>query len=565
MKKTIARWAFSSLGIVLMVSALSVFTASTAQAQELMPKAHSDTMSLVQDALANQAAATEPTISFDLKFDLSAEATAEVEGVLKLTTDADGKIMLGPVSNPTNKGALHWRKKDGLKCPTVANQPRTIKALKKIPKTHFNKKGAALKRFKKAVPSAKVVKRHKHGRIELSVRCYLVAVGGTFTDTGEDPNGAQHGVANIVTGTPMLFDTLVMTVKDDGKTVTEEVSIRRGQVAPGSKVFGVGDCLNPKAKKAEFKPGQYVYVMQWNAFRWERKGLAKAQVGYSGSATISNGPNCNFTLSNISSSASGSAAFTDIVTAKTVIEAKGKSVDTDVAMNAKNTAIANAKAQVSLALKGSLTCGGTTLTGPSMTATAGACVQEGQTTGVINGVVVNNDSVARDATVSISPNVKAPVNLTAVPANGGSKPYSFSGLAVGTYTVTATMNSMTANQTVNIIKCDTPVNHWVSVSCTSPEEITVNGSVLVDCTVLADSGQITLSAVSNDANSRVSGINCYSNGGSQTCPSGGTFEFRLTGQHEGMTSVTVKASANGVVSDPVVLGPMPVDPDTGGF
>ncbi len=95
------------------------------------------------------------------------------------------------------------------------------------------------------------------------------------------------------------------------------------------------------------------------------------------------------------------------------------------------------------------------------------------------------------------------------------------------------------------------VKHWTEISCTGFEEISGGGSFLVDCAVSNDSGApISLEAHSNDGNSRVSGINCYSNGGSQTCPSGGTFEFRVSGINNGSSilysSITATASANGV-------------------
>jgi hypothetical protein len=92
---------------------------------------------------------------------------------------------------------------------------------------------------------------------------------------------------------------------------------------------------------------------------------------------------------------------------------------------------------------------------------------------------------------------------------------------------------------------------------------------LVDCDVSNDNGAtITLTAHSNDANSRVSGINCYSQNGAASCTGNGTFEFRVSGINSGSTilysSITATASSNGVDktfrSDPV-----PVDPACGGF
>jgi hypothetical protein len=70
---------------------------------------------------------------------------------------------------------------------------------------------------------------------------------------------------------------------------------------------------------------------------------------------------------------------------------------------------------------------------------------------------VNNDNVAHDATVTISAKDVAPVTLTQVPGNGGSKPFSFPGLAPGQFTVTATMAGMSISTPVTVEQCDTPV------------------------------------------------------------------------------------------------------------
>ncbi|HVX48478.1 MAG TPA: hypothetical protein VHA05_03945 [Candidatus Saccharimonadales bacterium] len=119
--------------------------------------------------------------------------------------------------------------------------------------------------------------------------------------------------------------------------------------------------------------------------------------------------------------------------------------------------------------------------------------------------------------------------------------------------------------------CPPPEKKYTEISCTGFEEITGGGSFLVDCEVHTNTGKpISLSAHSNDSNSRVSGINCYSNGGSQTCPStGGTFEFRVSGINSGSTikysSITATASAGGVESKPFVSDQFPVDPENGGF
>jgi hypothetical protein len=114
-----------------------------------------------------------------------------------------------------------------------------------------------------------------------------------------------------------------------------------------------------------------------------------------------------------------------------------------------------------------------------------------------------------------------------------------------------------------------PTSHTVQVSCVGFEEISGGGSFLVDCDVDNDNGKtITLIAHSNDANSRVSGINCYSQGGTASCTGKGTFEFRVSGINNTSnivySSVTVTASSNGV-DKTFRSDPLPVDPACGGF
>ncbi|HET7320788.1 MAG TPA: hypothetical protein VFI84_04385 [Candidatus Saccharimonadales bacterium] len=89
------------------------------------------------------------------------------------------------------------------------------------------------------------------------------------------------------------------------------------------------------------------------------------------------------------------------------------------------------------------------------------------------------------------------------------------------------------------------------------------------CDVADDNGApIALDAHSKDNNSYVSGINCYSQGGTSSCQGNGTFEFRVNGVNDGstvlMSTVEVVASANGVPS-PTQDYTFKVDPSAGGF
>jgi hypothetical protein len=303
------------------------------------------TLSLVFIAAPAQAQ-SDPTPVPVININVSAAEKAElkVDTTTTLLTDAEGRIILGPVSNPKNKGALHWLKKDGNRCPLVANQPTTDKQLSKIKPTTFVKKGSALKRFKKAVPSSKVVKKLKHGKRKLSVRCYRVKVGGSFTDTGEDAAGQPHGLLNHVTGSPMLFDVYIDTVKEsDGDVVTKEVSRRRGQVGAGSNEFNVGDCLNIKANRVEFVPGQYVYVSSITKLRQRVQGMLNQRLRVAGKGRVEQG-NC-YVEFEYDFSTQGSLMFDQTIWAKTKAEAEGKAamvatsidVSTDVKGSIENS------------------------------------------------------------------------------------------------------------------------------------------------------------------------------------------------------------------------------------
>jgi hypothetical protein len=107
------------------------------------------------------------------------------------------------------------------------------------------------------------------------------------------------------------------------------------------------------------------------------------------------------------------------------------------------------------------------------------------------------------------------------------------------------------------------VTHFTNVTCTGFEEIFGGESMIIKCDVSNDNGApISLDAHSNDGNSRVSGINCYSQGGTPSCQGNGQFEFRVTGINTGTTtlssSVTVTASSNGV-NKTWTSDPFPVD------
>lgn len=116
--------------------------------------------------------------------------------------------------------------------------------------------------------------------------------------------------------------------------------------------------------------------------------------------------------------------------------------------------------------------------------------------------------------------------------------------------------------------CTTPPPaHYTQVTCSGFEEISGGGSFLVDCDVQDDNGAPIALSVSTSPYYTVSGINCYSQGGTPSCTGDGTFEFRVDGVNNSnnvvQASMTVTATANGVPA--YYKADFNVDPSGGGF
>lgn len=148
-------------------------------------------------------------------------------------------------------------------------------------------------------------------------------------------------------------------------------------------------------------------------------------------------------------------------------------------------------------------------------------------------------------------------------------PNTTTGTTVNTTTTTTTTTQTTTTTTTTVpTTTTTPPPSQLHFSCTGFEEISGGGSFLVDCKAVSDNGAEIFLDTSSSANVNVSGINCLTNGGGQSCPSGGTFEFRATGVNDtnsietGSITVTVSASGNKDASQTYTF---PVDPSGGGF
>jgi hypothetical protein len=200
---------------------------------------------------------------------------------------------------------------------------------------------------------------------------------------------------------------------------------------------------------------------------------------------------------------------------------------------------------------------------PSASAQAQACVNAGASNGVITGIVLDNNSSADTAVI----NIGSKTITVSVPAHGSAN-FTLSGFAPGSYLGTALLQTVGLSATfgVTVQQCSVvtppPVQHYVQISCTWQEEITVGGSSYTRCVVTDDNGANIALSVSTDANSRASGISCISNG-TPSCSSGETYEFLLQGLIAGNTTVVATATANGVSA--TSSDTMPVDPASEGF
>jgi hypothetical protein len=258
------------------------------------------------------------------------------------------------------------------------------------------------------------------------------------------------------------------------------------------------------------------------------------------------------------------------VVAKSLLGVFLKSKGTMRSFNAKLKAALVMSAKISQKVVVIITCNTqTSFNAPTASASAKACVNQGEQTGVIDLFGSNPNNVAAPGSFTVG---GKSLDAGTVAANG-SVTGQLSGFAPGTYHGTFSLGApvnKSVDFTVTVDQCQQLPQHFVQISCTGFEEISGGGSMIVKCDVSTDdqSAKIALSAHSNDANSRVSGINCFSQGGSASCTGDGTYEFTVTGVNDGSTvlssSVTATASANGK-SDPFTSDPFPVDPSGGGF
>lgn len=114
--------------------------------------------------------------------------------------------------------------------------------------------------------------------------------------------------------------------------------------------------------------------------------------------------------------------------------------------------------------------------------------------------------------------------------------------------------------------CNQPEPKYVTVTCEVPEEIFVGSSYLVRCFYDSNTGRVvSVSAASNDSNSRITGVNCTVSDTTLCPPGSGEFQFRIQGLSEGFTSFTARATSGGIAAEPFVSDPFPVDPNNGGF
>ena len=287
-------------------------------------------------------------VTFELNLNVSDAASSATSfdykssSIVRSAVNDKGQIVLTPVNKPT----AHWAKKYAKKCPTLHAYP-TDRQIKRFKPTTFILKGTALKQFRKAAMSDKVVKKLGHGRVKVSAVCFQLTAGAHFPDTGLALDGNVHGWDNVVKGSPMLFEIAKVKARRDGESTAAFVPIRRGQ-ADSHGIYSIGDCGNKKPAVVEF-PNEHVDYNDTDSYWWKDSGDVVARVHVGGSATIRQG-NCAMTL-NYDFFAQGTAAYAVIVRGKTTIEAHGQVVN----VVSKQSAHANASASAAASVKANLT------------------------------------------------------------------------------------------------------------------------------------------------------------------------------------------------------------------
>jgi hypothetical protein len=164
---------------------------------------------------------------------------------------------------------------------------------------------------------------------------------------------------------------------------------------------------------------------------------------------------------------------------------KGTKLNLTAQVKGQAEAEAKAKAMVKIDIK----CGGTTVQPPAISAFAEACVQQGQHSGVVDFTVVNNDSKAHDANVTISAQGIAGQTLSQVPGNGGTKSGKFTGLAVGSYTLTATMPDLGLSATTQVTVNECAVIPGSIVSIEQPNDVLYGNTRTIKVTGTVPAGQ----------------------------------------------------------------------------
>lgn len=286
-------------------------------------------------------------------------------------------------------------------------------------------------------------------KIGAGTNCFDVPVGTPIQNEVVDPTTGQHVVIdyNVQPG--------------DTKMCTKAGSSQVYKKSCGNRVWGVpGHPSKPPANLPHIK-GKVKVV---DRLVWKlRAKLRVIKKAYAMAHVTSSDGTCE-AYGSVENEASIDLDIFARFRTTTRAKATGKGGIRELTISAENNldlqGKLKAKGVIALQGKAGALCKTTTpppsYSPPTVNANANACVKQGETSGVINAVGTNPNNVAAPGSFTLTP---GSTNQVGTVAAGGTASTQFTGLGIGTYTVTFSLGApinKSASVTVQVIKCDVP-------------------------------------------------------------------------------------------------------------